>query len=201
MVKLRTAVCLLAVTLVTGACAPKAITLQPGKTEWGEARDGGADAWSLWVAEAVDRRPGASANKVGLLYPRLQREPQTVNMEPAPASYMEEELRRFLLHRGLEASEARRARLHLRVEVTDFSLKEKPGSVMDEITVRVEYTVRFVTPLGAELGSLRLEGSSIIQTPVSARRKAEEGFRNALADTFKSLLASDVFNRLLVQVR
>ena len=138
---------------------------------------------------------------MGLLYPRLQREPQTVKVEPAPVLYVEEELRRFLLHRGLEASEVRRAKLRLRVELTDFSLAEKPGSVMDEITVRVEYTVRFVTPQGAELGSLRLEGSSIIQTPVSARRKAEEGFRSALADTFKSLLASDVFGRLLTQVR
>ena len=193
---------LVAVALLVGGCAPKSIVLLPGKAEWGEAQEAGGDAWSLWVAEVVDlRSTAAEGAKVGFLYPRLQSEPQTVYVAPEPSRYVRDELSRFLLHRGLEASEGRRAKLHLRLELTDFSLTEKPGSVMDEITVRVEYTVRFVTPQGAELGSLRLEGSSSIQTPVSARRKAEEGFRDALAGTFAPLLTSEVFGRAMNQVR
>jgi hypothetical protein len=193
---------LLAVALLAVACAPTSIVLQPGKAEWGEAQDGGADAWSLWVGEVKDLRTNAAeGTKVGLFYPKLVTEPQTVYVAPEPARYVRDELSRFLLHRGLEASAANRAKLHLRSELTDFSLVEKPGPVMDEITVRVEYTVRFTTPQGAELGSLRLEGSSIIRTPVSASRKAEEGFRDALSDTFEPLLASEVFGRALDQVR
>ena len=198
----RAVLLLVAVVFLATGCAPKSITLQPGKAEWGAAQDGGGDAWSLWVTEVVDLRNNAAEGaKVGLLYPNYQTEPQTAYVAPEPTQYVRDELSRFLLHRGLEASEGRRAKLHLRLELTDFSLVEKPGAVMDEIKVRVEYTVRFVTPQGAELGSLRLEGSSIVSTPISVPRKAEEGFRDALADTFAPLVASDVFVRAMNQVR
>ncbi|MDF1553098.1 MAG: hypothetical protein P1P84_08560 [Deferrisomatales bacterium] len=199
----RAVLLLMAVVFLAAGCAPTSITLQPGKTEWGAAQEGGGDAWSLWVADVKDLRSTAAAEgaKVGLLYPNYQTEPQTAYLAPEPTRYVRDELSRFLLHRGLEASEGRRAKLHLRLELTDFSLVEKPGAVMDEIRLRVEYTVRFVAPQGAELGSLRLEGSRMIQTPISTRRKAEEGFRDAVSDTFAPLLASDVFVRAMNQVR
>ena len=41
----------------------------------------------------------------------------------------------------------------------------------------------------------------MIQTPVSARRRAAEGFRDALADTFTPLVDSDVFRRVTSQLR
>lgn len=192
----------LVLAVIAGGCAfPKSITLRPGEASWEDTEDGGDQQWSLWVAEVRDLRPGAEGAKVGLLYPKFQAEPQTVYVDPEPAPYVAAEMSRFLLHRGLEASDRRRARLLLRVELTAFSLGEVPGSVMDEITVQVGYTVRFVDQRGTELGHLRLQGSRIIQTPVSARRKAEEAFRDALADTFEPMLASEVFGKAMERVQ
>ena len=196
----RAGLLLAVLALLVSGCAPKAVTLKPGEASWGDVRDGGDQAWSLWVDEVRDLRPGADGAKVGLFYPKFQSEPQTVYVKPEPARYVRQEMSRYLLHRGLEASEGRRAKLLLRVELTEFSLAEAPGSVMDEITVQVGYTVRFVDQRGSDLGHMRLQGSRIIQTPVAAQRKAEEGFRDALADTFDPLLQSEVFAKVMSQV-
>ena len=198
----RMSLCGAVLILLLAGCVPKTVTLQPGETSWGDAQEGGVDAWSVWVQEVRDLRPNAAEGaKVGLFHPRLQAEPQTVYVKPLPAEYVRNELSRFLLHRGLEASEQRRAKLLLRLELTEFSMAEDPGSVMDTITVRVEYTVHFLNQQQVELGSLRLEGSGIIQTPVSVPRKTQQAFRDAVADTFRTLAKNEVFGRALSQVR
>ena len=71
------------------------------------------------------------------------------------------------------------------------------GSVWDEISVRVAYTVKFYENNGAELGQVKLEGGKQVKVPVGSAKQAEQGLRDALADTFDALARSDVFEQIL----
>lgn len=184
--------------LVAGGCASKSLVLAPGPVSMpeGQQRAEGGQAWSLWVAEARDvRPPGAAGQKVGTLYTRFQKNPQVAYLEPTPAEYVREQLSRFLLHRGLEASSAQSARLLLTVDLEECSVMENPGSVWDEITVRLGYTVRMADSGGRELGRVRLKGEVERRSPGEAKRQIEAAFRDALGDTFQALARSDEFQK------
>jgi len=181
-------------------CAPKAVILTPGAVAMpeGQPRNEGQAAWSLWISEARDVRPEAqSGQKVGTLYTRFEKNPQVAYLEPAPAEYVREQLARYLLHRGLEASSAQNARILLGVELEQCSVLENPGSLWDELTVRVGYTVRLSEPGGRELGRVRLKGEAQRSSPVNGKEQSEAALRDALADTFGALERSDVFQRAI----
>lgn len=182
---------------VSAGCASKAVVLAPGPVPMPEAvRQADAVAWSVWVSEARDVRPEAEAGqRVGTLYTRFQKNPQTAYLEPAPAEYVRSELSRYLLHKGLEASTAQGARLHLAVELEECSVIENPGSVWDEVTVRVGYSVRLADASGRELGRVRLKGEAQRKSPGETRRQAEAALRDALADTFQALARAEVFQK------
>ena len=191
---------LLATCWSWAGCGSKAIVLAPGPVPMpaDAARFEGPAAWSLWVSEARDARPPANAGqKVGTLYSRFEKAPQTAFLDQNPHAYIKEQLSLYLLHRGLEASEAQNARALLTVTVEQFSVKENPGSVYDEIAVALGYTVRFTDPKNTELGMIRLEGSKQLKVTVNARKDAEAAFREILADTFAGLAKSADFNRIL----
>jgi hypothetical protein len=183
-----------------GACSPKAVILTPGAVPMpeGQSQSEGQAAWSLWLSEARDVRPQAeTGQKVGTLYTRFQKDAQVAYLEPAPAEYVREQLARYLLHRGWEASSAQNARLLLGVDLDQCSVMENPGSVWDELTVRVAYTVRLMDPGGRELGRVRLKGEAQRNSPVDGKGQSEAALRDALADTFDALARSDVFQKAL----
>ncbi len=182
------------------ACAPKAVVLSPGPVPMDPqvGRVEGPAAWSLWVRDARDARPaGQAGQKVGVLYTRFEKTPQDAFLDQTPAQYVRDQLRRYLLHRGLEASSQDKARIFLDLELKDFSLEEKPGAVWDEVTVRVAYTVIFYDVSGAELGRVRLEAQAQITSPANTKKQVEKAFREALADTFRALEGSDEFTRAI----
>lgn len=181
-------------------CAPKAVILTPGAVPMpeGQPQTEGQAAWSLWLSEARDVRPEAqSGQKVGTLYTRFEKNPQAAYLEPAPAEYVREQLARYLLHRGLEASSAQNARILLGVDLEQCSVLENPGSLWDELTVRVGYTVRLMEPGGRELGRVRLKGEAQRNSPLNGKEQSEAALRDALADTFGALWRSDVFQRAI----
>jgi len=185
-------------TGLLGGCAPKALVLNPGMVPMpeGKPRVEGQAAWSLWLSEARDVRPeAATAQKVGTLYTRFEKNPQVAYLEPAPTKYVREQLSRYLLHIGLEASTAQSARTLLGVDLEECTVMENPGSVWDEITVRLAYTVRLSDASGRELGRVRLKGEAQRNSPLDTKAQAEAALRDALADTFDALARSDVFQK------
>lgn len=193
----RSGLAVLLLLLATG-CASKAVVLAPGPVAMPEgARQADAAAWSVWVSQARDVRPDAEMGRqqVGTLYTRFQKNPQVAYLEPAPAEYVRSELSRYLLHKGLEASGAQSARLLLSIELEECSVTENPGSVWDEVTVRVGYSVRLADAAGRELGRVRLKGEAQRKSPGETKRQAEAALRDALADTFQALARADVFQR------
>lgn len=192
----RLALVVLLFVLSTG-CASKAVVLAPGPVPMPEAaRQADAVAWSVWVSQARDVRPEAEAGqRVGTLYTRFQKNPQTAYLEPTPAEYVRSELSRYLLHKGLEASTAQGARLLLSIELEECSVTENPGSVWDEVIVRVGYSVRLADASGRELGRVRLKGEAQRKSPGETKRQAEAALRDALADTFQALARADVFQK------
>ena len=188
----------LALCLLAGGCASKAVILAPGAVPMAEGtkQAGDAAAWSLWVSSARDARTEAG-QRVGTLYTRFEKTPQPAYLEPAPAQYIQQQLSRYLLHRGLEASDAGRARYLLAIDVEEFKLQENPGSAWDELDVTVAYTVRVAHFDGREFGSVRLQGGSQRKSPMDTKRQAEEALREALSDTFDALTRSEVFQRML----
>ncbi|MDW7711572.1 MAG: hypothetical protein SCH98_13970 [Deferrisomatales bacterium] len=194
---LRIGLSLLVLAAVAG-CASKAVVLDPGPVPMpdGASRAEGGHAWSLWVAQARDVRPeGEAGQKLGILYTRFQKNPRGAYLEPSPADYVGEQLSRYLLHRGLEASTSQSARLLLTVDLEQCSVLENPGSVWAEITVRVTYTVHLAEAGGRELGRVRLQGEAQRKSPGDSKRQAEVALRDALADTFDALARSDVFQK------
>lgn len=197
---LRLSAAFLALSLSAAGCSPKAVILAPGPVAMpeGAIQASGDAAWSVWVSAARDVRPEAQAGqRVGTLYTRFEKTAQAAFLEPAPAQYIQQELARYLLHRGLEASDAGRARFLLGVEVEDCTIQENPGAAWDELTVRVAYTVRITYADGREAGSVRLAGESQRKSPVDTKAQAEAAIREALADTFGALERSEVFQRAL----
>ncbi|GAB6063472.1 hypothetical protein [Deferrisoma palaeochoriense] len=185
---------------LTVACAPKAVILNPGPVPM-QAEPGWADtaaAWSLWVRSAKDARPPEKAGqRVGVLYTRFERNPQDAFLETNPAEYVAQQLSRYLLHRGLEASSQEKARLFVDVELQEFALEEVPGALWDEVGVRVAYTVAFVEPNGTVLGKVKVEAQNRIKVPGNTARRAEQAFREALLDTFRALDQSEEFRKVV----
>ncbi len=185
-------------SLLAAGCASKAVVLAPGLVPMpeGQPKSGGEAAWSAWVAQSRDARPeGQAGQKVGTLYTRFEKTAQVAYLEPTPAEYVRQQLSRYLLHKGLEASSGQVARVLLEVDLEECSLVENPGSVWDEITVRVGYTVRIMESGGRELGRVRLKGEAQRKSPGETKRQAEAALRDALADTFDALSRSDVFQK------
>ncbi|MBI5018070.1 MAG: hypothetical protein HZB55_21610 [Deltaproteobacteria bacterium] len=190
----------LAVALITAAalagCAAQTVMLRPKPVPIGPREAPQGHAWSLWVAEARDVRPPDKAGPiVGTFYTRFLKSPQTVYVEPNPEVYVKEQLTRYLLARGWEASGPERARSVLRLEIEEFGLDEAPGAVWDTVNLRVAYSVRISDASGREIGRLRLEGGSQVRSPIDTPRQVENGFRDAVADTFDALTRSGAFQR------
>ncbi|NOY46268.1 MAG: hypothetical protein GXP50_12585 [Deltaproteobacteria bacterium] len=185
------------------ACAPKAVILDPGPVPM-EAQPGWSDtpaAWSLWVRQVRDARPPERAGqRVGVLYTRFEKTPQDAFLEADPAAYVAQELRRYLLHRGLEASSQGKARIYLDLELREFSLEEVPGTVMDEIRVRVAYAVSFVDRGGNVLSKVKVEAENQVKSPGNTARRAEAAFREALMDTFRALAQSEEFRKVVARL-
>lgn len=193
-VLLRTLTACLA--LAAAGCAAKAVILAPVPVPMPSAPDRteGPLAWSLWVAEARDVRPPDQAGqKLGTLYTRFENTPQAAFLDRNPSVYVREQLSRFLLHRGLEASAAERARVLLAVDLEECSLVEVPGAVWDELTVRVGYTVRMNSPSGQELGRVKLGGETQVKSPLGTDKQAAKALADALADTFNAFTQSEAF--------
>lgn len=189
----------LAILLLHG-CAQKAIILDPGPVPFADSAESaqGAAAWSLWVGDARDARGAESSGQLlGTFYSRFGGEPQAAYLAVAPEQYVREQLSRFLLHRGLEASAPGKARAFLNLDLTEFSVTETPGTVWDEVAIRIAYTVWFKTADGTDLGHVKLVGGRDIQVPVNAAKETEKAVREALGETFPPLVRSDVFQRVL----
>jgi hypothetical protein len=193
----RTLAVVVILSALAAGCAPNAMIIAPGELPL-VAQPAGEKARGplLWVGSARDVRPQNRAGaKLGTLYTRIQKTPIPAFLDRNPELYVREQLGRFLFNRGLEAPGASAAAGFLSIELEDFSITEIPGSVWDEITLRIVYTVRFSDRGGREIGSVRLEGGSQITSPGNSRRALEEGFRGALAESFDSLARSEVFRR------
>lgn len=197
-----TAICASFLFLGLG-CAPQAVILNPGQVEMPEnaKRFEGPAAWSLWVSGARDvRAPGKAGQKVGTLYTRFQQSPQTAFLDRNPEVYVKEQLSRYLLHRGLEASGPQTAKVDLTVDLEEFSMVEDPGALWDEITVRVAYTVNFSDTSGRDLGRVRLEGQAQVKSPLNSEKQTDKALGDALADTFDALARSEVFQKIIQEV-
>ncbi len=184
--------------LLAAGCAPKAVVLSPGPIPVGGdlERVTGPSAWSVWVRAARDARaPEFKGQKLGTLYTRFEKKPQEAFLDQEPQDYVAAELRRYLLHRGLEASSESKARVLIDLDVLAFSLEETPGSVWDEITVKVAYTATLYKADGEELGRVKLESESQVKAPTNTESRVEEALREALADTFRALANSSVFRQ------
>lgn len=196
------AIALVVVSLagITLGCASKAVILSPGPVPMRSdvPRAEGPAAWSLWIAESRDVRSQEQAGqRLGTLYTRFEKTPQSAFLERNPEEYLREQLSRYLLHRGLEASGPQTARVFLSLGVEEFRLVEKPGAMWDEVTVRIVYSVRFSEPSGRDLGHVRLEGQAEVKSPLDTVKQTEKAFRGALSDTFEALSRSDIFQRIL----
>lgn len=193
----------LAGLLACGGCASQAVVLKPDPVPFvaGGSGQRSAPAWSLWVAEARDvRAPGKSGPKVGTLYTRFLKTPQSAYVEPNPEMYIRDQLSRYLLSKGWEASGAGSAKTLLHVEAEEFSFTEDPGSVWDNVGVRVVYTVRIFNASGRELAHVKLEGASQFESPLNTERQIEKAFSNALSDTFEAFSRSDALRSALAQI-
>lgn len=193
---LRPAVFVFLSALVLGGCAAQTVMLRPKPIAAGPAEAPVGHSWSFWVAEARDARaPEKAGPVVGTFYTRFRKMPQTVYVEPNPEVYLREQLSRYLLSRGWEASGEDTARAFLRVDLEDFSLVEDPGTVWNTVNLRVAYSVRVSDRSGKEVGRLRLEGGSQVLSPIDTERQVESGFRDAVTDTFDAMTRSDAFRR------
>lgn len=186
-----------------GGCASQAVVLKPDPIPFATPAAGQnlPQTWSLWVAGARDNRAaGRTGPKAGVLYSRFRKTPQNAYVEPNPEIYVREQLARYLLKRGWEASSAGTARALLHIEVEDFSFVEDPGSVWDHIGVRVVYGVRILNAADQEVGRVRLEGASQFDTAGDTERAIEKALSSALADTFEAFSRSDVLRSALAQI-
>ncbi|GAB4271416.1 MAG: hypothetical protein Kow0092_26130 [Deferrisomatales bacterium] len=185
------------------ACAPGVVVLNPGPVAMpeGVSRVEGPAAWSFWVKEARDLRPADKAGqRMGTLYSRFRKEPRAVFLDRTPHTYVMEQLSRYLLHRGLEASGPSGARVMLGVDLEEFLLLEAPGTVLDELTVKVAYTVRFLDRQGQDLGRVRLEGISQVKSPLDGASEVEKALRSALTDTFEALYRTEITQGVLARL-
>ena len=186
--------------LLSAGCASRAVILAPGPIPVAadEGRVEGPLAWSVAVKEVIDARPQETqGERVGTLYSRVQGDPQAAFLDPSPPVYVKEQLSRYLLHRGLEASTPETAKVYLAVDLSEFALVVNPGRVWDEVLVRIAYTVRFSDRSGKDLGHVRLNAGKQIDVSLGSENQAKKAFREALAETFRSLAESDVFLRVL----
>ena len=191
---------LLTLFLTTAACAPKALILEPGPLPL-VPQPADRSEGVLWVSQTRDVRPeGQAGPKVGVLYSRFEKTPQVAYLEPKPEIYVKDQLARYLFNVGLEASQDA-ARGFAAVELEDFSLSEVPGSVWDEVKLRVAYTVRIYERSGREIANVRLEGTQQLKIPMDVERQIEAAFRDAVTDTFQSLSRSEAFKAALVELR
>lgn len=181
-------------------CASNAVILTPGAITMPDtgARAEGPASWSLWVRGSREGSgTQAPGQRVGTFYTRFEKQEQPAYLAENPEEYVAGQLSRYLLHRGLEASSEQAARVLLDVVVQRFSVEEKPGSVWDEITVLVAYTVHLSDRGGKELGRVTLEGKGNVKSPLDTKKQAEKALREALVDTFQALARSDAFLRVL----
>lgn len=197
------ALLLLAGALACGGCASQAVILKPDPVPFslGTAAQKQSPSWSLWVADARDiRAPGKSGPKAGTLFSRFTKSPQSAYVDPNPEVYVREQLSRYLLSRGWEASGANNARALLSVDVEDFSFVEDPGVVWDNVGVKVVYTVRISNPAGQEIARVRLEGAAQFESPWDTDRQLEKALSSALSDTFESFSRSEALKSALGQL-
>lgn len=193
----------LAGLLACGGCAPNAVVLKPDPVPFAYTGPGKqqAQSWALWVADARDiREQGKSGPRAGTLYTRFRKAPQSAYVEPNPETYIREQLSRYLLAKGWEASGAASARALLHIDLEDFSFIEDPGVIWDNVGVRVVYTVRMTSASGQEIGRVRLEGAAQFESPWDTERQVEKTFSNALSDTFESFSRSEALRAALGQI-
>lgn len=191
---------LLFALLCAAGCTSRAVIIAPGPVSMpsGESQFQAPEAWSVLLKDVADMRPPDKAGeRVGTLYSGFRQTTQAAFLDPRPAAYLKEQLSRYLLYRGLEASTPESARLYLTAGLEEFALVQNPGHVWDDVLVRVAYTVRFQDRSGQELGQVRLAGSKEVNVAVGLESKVKEAFRDSLLETFKSLARSDVFLKLL----
>lgn len=188
--------------LSLSGCASQAVVLKPDAIPFtAPAKEPSSpQTWSLWVAGARDSRdPGKTGPRAGTLFSRVWNTPSSAYVEPNPEVYVREQLARYLLKKGWEASGAATARALLYVDIEDFSFVEDPGVVWDHVGVRVVYSVRILNASNQEVGRVRLEGSSQFDTPLDTERELEKAFSAALSDTFEAFSRSDVLRAALAQ--
>jgi hypothetical protein len=189
--------CLSLLLLCCAGCAPKAVILEPGPVVL-VPRQAAAEAGVLWVSDARDVRAANQAGpKVGTFFTTFRKAPQVVYVEPKPEIYVKDQLARHFFNIGLEAQTASAARGLVAVDLEEFSLVESPGSVWDEVRVRLAYTLRILDPSGQEVAKVRLEGGQKLKAPLDTKRQVEAAFRDALMDTFQSLSRSEAFRGAL----
>lgn len=181
-------------------CATNKVVISPGDKAFaanGPVSEGNA-AWSMWVKQVLDQRlTGQDDRIIGTLYTRFKKTPLTAYLDRSPALYLHEQLSKYLLRKGYESSAPELATVFITVSLIKFEVSEKPGSVWDELNIRLGYMVIFSDKKEKELGRVLLDAGSTIKTPLNAKTELENAFRQAISDTFESLSDSDEFKSIV----
>lgn len=195
--------CVFAFPFLNG-CASNKIMISPGDVTKTLSTPPALDdaSWSMWVNPAVDKRNAAEEERiVGTLYTRFKKTPMKAYLDKNPARYLQEQLSKYLLRKGHEASSSELAKAFLTINLTKFEVSEVPGSVWDELNISLSYQVKFSDRNDRELGQVLLDAGSTTKTPLRTKPEIENAFRQALADTFESLINSSEFKSIVQEVR
>jgi len=195
--------CVFAFPFLNG-CASNKILISPGEVTKTLSTPPALDdaSWSMWVNPAVDKRDAADEERiVGTVYTRFKKTPIKAYLDKSPALYLQEQLSKYLLRKGHEASTPELAKTFLTINLTKFEVSEIPGSVWDELNISLSYQVNFSDRTDRELGQVLLDAGSTIKTPLRTKPEIESAFRQALADTFESLINSSEFKSMVQEAK
>lgn len=194
------AVCLLSVFLAAGCTQTGLLKIEPGLVDVTSpaAQPGISGRWTFWIRNVVDERGELLAGRpgIGTLDQRFAEANTTVELEQAPADYLRNQLSRFLLNRGMEASSQEKAAVYLDVYLTRFTVSRDSSTVLDKILFDVDYRVVFTAHTGEEIGTVRLPDGRWIKgvSLFGSKAKIEALMRESLADSFKKLSETEIYS-------
>lgn len=183
--------------MVVPSMAGKVMKIAPPQLELEKSDTKAAEKWSFFVRNVTDARPGkvAGTKNIGTADQRFSKDDATIELDREPTVYMREQVSRFLFLRGMEASSMERAKVFIDISVERFEVVRDSKSMADKTTFYIDFSARFFTRNGEELGTVTLSKNQWTKkvTPFGGEKQLGELVTNALAGGLISMEKSDIY--------
>jgi hypothetical protein len=192
-----TALALACIFMAVPCMASTVMKIVPPQIELKKTSTEAAEKWSFFVRDVTDARPGnvAATKTIGTADQRFSDDDATIELDREPTVFIREQVGRFLLLRGMEASSTERAKVFIDISLERFEVVRDSKSLAEKTTFYLGFSARFFTNGGDELGTVALAKNQWTKkvTPFGGEKALGELITNALVGALTSMEKSDIY--------